>query len=57
MSCILTMDALENAARSSAQSEPDKSGGENVSLGDIESVLSLHPRVAEVAVAGLPDEH
>lgn len=54
--CIPIMDALENAARSSAQSEPDKSGSENVSPGDIESVLSLHPAVAEVAVAGLPDE-
>jgi 2-furoate---CoA ligase len=32
------------------------SGDENVSPGDIESVLSLHPAVAEVAVAGLPDE-
>ena len=31
-------------------------GGENVSPGDIESVLSLHPDIAEVAVAGLPDE-
>jgi 2-furoate---CoA ligase len=31
-------------------------GGENVSPGEIESVLSLHPAVAEVAVAGLPDE-
>ena len=31
------------------------SGGEKVSPGDIESVLSLHPAVAEVAVAGLPD--
>ena len=31
-------------------------GGENVSPGEIESVLSLHPDVAEVAVAGLPDE-
>ena len=30
-------------------------GGENVSPGEIESVLSLHPAVAEVAVAGLPD--
>jgi 2-furoate---CoA ligase len=27
-----------------------------VSPGDIESVLSLHPEVAEVVVAGLPDE-
>ncbi len=32
------------------------SGGENVSPADIESVLSLHPAVAEVAAAGLPDE-
>jgi 2-furoate---CoA ligase len=31
-------------------------GGENVSPGEIESVLSLHAAVAEVAVAGLPDE-
>jgi 2-furoate---CoA ligase len=32
------------------------SGGENVSPIEIESILSLHPAVAEVAVAGLPDE-
>ncbi len=32
------------------------SGGENVSPGEIESLLSLHPAVAEVAVAGLADE-
>ena len=31
-------------------------GGENVSPVEVESVLSLHPAVAEVAVAGLPDE-
>ena len=31
------------------------SGGENISPVDIESVLSLHPHVAEVAVAGLFD--
>jgi 2-furoate---CoA ligase len=31
-------------------------GGENVSPGEIESVLSLHPDVAEVAVVGLPDD-
>ena len=31
-------------------------GGENVSPGDIESVLSLHAAVGEVAVVGLPDE-
>ena len=31
-------------------------GGENVSPVEIESRLSLHPAVAEVAVAGLPDE-
>lgn len=30
-------------------------GGENVSPVDIESCLSLHPAVSEVAVAGLPD--
>jgi 2-furoate---CoA ligase len=27
-------------------------GGENVSPGEIESVLSLHPAIAEIAVAG-----
>ena len=32
------------------------SGGENVMPVEIESVLSLHPCVAEVAVAGLRDE-
>ncbi|MGE5169636.1 MAG: AMP-binding protein [Rudaea sp.] len=32
------------------------SGGENISPVDIESVLSLHAGVDEVAVAGLPDE-
>ena len=32
------------------------SGGENVMPVEIESVLSLHPGVAEVAVAGLPDD-
>jgi 2-furoate---CoA ligase len=31
-------------------------GGENISPGEIESVLSLHPAVGEVAVAGLADE-
>lgn len=31
-------------------------GGENVTPGEIESVVSLHPGVAEVAVVGLPDE-
>jgi 2-furoate---CoA ligase len=31
-------------------------GGENVSPVEIESCLSLHPAVAEVAVAGLPNE-
>ncbi len=32
------------------------SGGENVSPAEIESVLSTHPAVSEVAVAGLPDD-
>ncbi len=32
------------------------SGGENISPVEIESVLSLHPAVAEVAVVGLSDE-
>ena len=32
------------------------SGGENVLPVEIESCLSLHPAVSEVAVAGLPDE-
>ena len=32
------------------------SGGENISPVDIESVLSLHPDVDEVAVAGVPDD-
>ena len=31
-------------------------GGENVSPVEIESCLSLHPAVSEVAVVGLPDE-
>jgi 2-furoate---CoA ligase len=31
-------------------------GGENISPVEIESFLSLHPAVGEVAVAGLPDE-
>lgn len=31
-------------------------GGENVSPVEIESILLLHPAVAEVAVAGLRDE-
>lgn len=31
-------------------------GGENVSPVEIESCLSLHPNVVDVAVAGLPDE-
>ena len=32
------------------------SGGENILPAEIESVLSLHEAVAEVAVVGLPDE-
>lgn len=32
------------------------SGGENISPIEIESILSLHPAVDEVAVVGLPDE-
>lgn len=32
------------------------SGGENVSPVEIESCISLHPGVSDVAVVGLPDE-
>lgn len=32
------------------------SGGENISPVEIESVLSLHPAVSEVAVAGISDD-
>ena len=32
------------------------SGGENILPVEIESALSLHPAVGEVAVVGLPDE-
>jgi 2-furoate---CoA ligase len=32
------------------------SGGENISPVEVESCLSLHPAVSEVAVVGLPDE-
>ena len=32
------------------------SGGENITPVEVENVLSLHPAVAEVAVAGLPDD-
>jgi 2-furoate---CoA ligase len=32
------------------------SGGENIFPANTESTLSLHPAVAEVAAAGLPDE-
>jgi 2-furoate---CoA ligase len=32
------------------------SGGENITPVEIESVISLHPSVGEVAVAGIPDE-
>jgi 2-furoate---CoA ligase len=32
------------------------SGGENISPVEIESILSLHPSVSEVAVAGLKDD-
>ena len=32
------------------------SGGENVSPVEVESLLSLHPAVSEVAVVGLPDQ-
>ena len=32
------------------------SGGENISPVEIESILSLHPAVSEVAVAGLKDD-
>ncbi len=31
-------------------------GGENISPGEIEDVLRLHPNVADVAVLGLPDD-
>ena len=32
------------------------SGGENITPVEVENVLSVHPAVAEVAVAGLPDD-
>jgi fatty-acyl-CoA synthase len=32
-------------------------GGENISPGEIEDVLRLHPQVADVAVLGLPDDN
>jgi len=32
-------------------------GGENISPGEIEDVLRLHPQVTDVAVFGLPDDH
>ena len=32
-------------------------GGENISPGEIEDVLRLHPQVADVAVLGLHDDH
>lgn len=32
------------------------SGGENILPGEVESVLSLHPAVADVVVAGRPDD-
>lgn len=33
------------------------SGGENVYSAEVESALSTHPEIAQVAVIGIPDEH
>jgi acyl-CoA synthetase (AMP-forming)/AMP-acid ligase II len=34
-----------------------RTGGEAVTPSEVETVLAAHPRVADVAVVGLPDEH
>ena len=50
------LDAERNLTLVDRKKDMIISGGENVYSIEVESVLSLHPGVAEVAVIGVPDE-